>query len=207
VQLGTLALGTPVVVVGVIGDRRLLALGAFLLMVTAVIHAGSTLEMVRRRKRPELDWGLRFAATATVFLLPAAALGLLLATDLLSGPRPALAFAILVLGGWISLTIAGMMLKIVPFLVWYRIYGPRAGREAVPTLAQLSWARGESLAYALLSPGVGLLAAAVLVGDASWIRAAGAILTLGALTFASVLARILGHLRPRLELDAEVPAR
>ena len=206
-QLGTLALGTPAVALGVIGDRRLLSLGALLLTVTAVIHAGSTLEMVRRRKRPELDWGLRFAATATVFLLPAAALGLLLATDLLSGPRPALAFAVLVLGGWISLTIAGMMLKIVPFLVWYRIYGPRAGREAVPTLAQLSWPRGESLAYALLSAGVGLLAAAVLVGDASWIRAAGASLTLGALAFASALAKILGHLRPGLEVNAEVPAR
>ena len=71
-------------------------------------------------------------------------LGVALATDRLSGPRVALAYAVVVLGGWVSLTIVGMMLKIVPFLVWYRAYGPRAGREPVPTLAQLSWPRAEA---------------------------------------------------------------
>jgi hypothetical protein len=208
VQLWTLALGTPAVVLGVIGEPRLLVLGTLMLTVTALSHTGSTLELVRGRKRPELDWGLRFAATATAFLLPAAALGLLLATDLLSGPRSAQAFAVLVLGGWISLTIVGMMLKVVPFLVWYRVYGPRAGREPVPTLAQLSWARGEALAYALLTPGIGLLAAAVLLGHTAWIRAAGAIFALGALAFASALARILGHLWPGPPmLHAEARAR
>ena len=39
-----------------------------------------------------------------------------------------------------------MMLKIVPFLVWYRVYAPRAGRQPVPTLAQLSWPAAERLA-------------------------------------------------------------
>ena len=62
---------------------------------------------------------------------------------ILSGPRAALAYAVLALGGWISLTIAGMMLKIVPFLVWYRVYGAQAGRAPVPTLAQLSSPRAE----------------------------------------------------------------
>jgi len=32
------------------------------------------------------------------------------------------------------------------------------------------------------------------VGEAAWIRAAGAVLALGALAFAAALARILGHL-------------
>ena len=73
----------------------------------------------------------------------------------------ALAYAVLVLGGWVSLTIAGMMLKIVPFLVWYRAYSPRVGREPVPTLAQLSWPRVEGVAYVLLTGGVIGLAGAV----------------------------------------------
>ena len=87
-----------------------------------------------------------------------------------------------------------MMLKVVPFLVWYRAYSPRAGREPVPTLAQLSSPRVECLAYALLTGGVVLLAVTVLVGDAAWIRAAGAVLALGALVFVTALARVLGHL-------------
>jgi Ser/Thr protein kinase RdoA (MazF antagonist) len=39
-----------------------------------------------------------------------------------------------------------------------------------------------------------LLAATVLVGEPTWIRAAGAVLALGALAFAAALARVLGHL-------------
>jgi hypothetical protein len=155
--------------------------------------------VTRGRKRPALDWGLRFTLTATVFILPAAILGLSLAAGLLSGPRVALAYAVVVLGGWVSLTIVGMMLKIMPFLVWYRAFGPRAGRERVPTLADLSWPWVEGTAYALLTGGVALLAAAALLGDVAAIHAGAAVLALGALAFALVLVRILGYLSPRFQ--------
>jgi hypothetical protein len=157
------------------------------------------LEVTRGRKRAALDWGLRFTLTATVFILPAVILGLSLAAGLLSGPRVALAYAVVVLGGWVSLTIVGMMLKIVPFLVWYRVFSPRAGRERVPTLADLSWPWVEGTAYALLTGGVGLLAAAALFGDVAVIHADAALLALGALAFALVLIRILGYLSPRFQ--------
>jgi hypothetical protein len=111
-----------------------------------------------------------------------------------AGAPAALGYAVVVLGGWASLTIAGMMLKIVPFLVWYRAYSPRAGRERVPSLAEISSPRLEALAYALLTGGVGLLAVAVLLGDAAWIRVAGFALALGAAAFAAALGEILGHL-------------
>ena len=152
------------------------------------------IDTARSRKRPGLDWGLRFVLTATAFVVPAIGLGLALATGALSGPRAALAYAVVVLGGWASLTIIGMMLKIVPFLVWYRAYSPRAGRERVPSLVQISSPRLEALAYALLTGGVGLLAVAVSFGEAAWIRAAGLTLALGAAAFAAALGRILGHL-------------
>jgi hypothetical protein len=89
-----------------------------------------------------------------------------------------------------------MMLKIVPFLVWYRAYAPRVGRAPVPTLAQLSWVAGERAAAALLAAGVCGLAIAVLAGDASWIRAAAVLIATGALAFAATLARVLHHLMP-----------
>jgi hypothetical protein len=193
-QLWGLALGVPAVVVGLAGAPSLAVLGALAVAVAALGHAAWVVEMARRRKRPGLDWGLRFMLTATAFVLPAAVLGVVLAADWLSGPRVALTYAVVVLGGWISLTVVGMMLKIVPFLVWYRVYSPRAGREPVPTLSQLSSPRLEGLTYALLTAGMLLLAATVLVGDPAWIRVAGAVLALGALAFAAVLARILGHL-------------
>ena len=193
-QLWGLGLGVPSVVVGLLGVPTLLVPGALAVAAAALGHAAWVLEMARGRKRRALDWGLRFTLTATAFVIPAAVLGVALAADRLSGPRAALSYAVVVLGGWISLTIVGMMLKIVPFLVWYRAYSPRAGREPVPTLTQLSSPRLEGLTYALLTGGTLLLAVTVFVGDAAWIRVAGTVLALGALAFAAVLGRILGHL-------------
>jgi hypothetical protein len=198
-QLWGLMLGLPSVVLGLVGVSALLVPGALAVAAAALGHAWWVLAVARGRKRPGLDWGLRFTLTATVFILPAAILGVSLAADLLSGPRVALAYAVIVLGGWVSLTIVGMMLKIVPFLVWYRAFAPRAGRERVPTLGALSWPWLEGTAYTLLTGGVGLLAAVVSIGDVAAIRGAAAVVALGALAFALVLVRILGHLSPRLQ--------
>jgi hypothetical protein len=195
-QLWGLAAGVPAVVLGLLGVPGLLIAGALAMAAAAGAHAAWMGEMAGRRKRAGLDWGLRFVLTAAAFLLPAAVLGVALAANRLSGPRAAIAYAVVMLGGWVSLTIAGMMLKIVPFLVWYRAYSPRAGREPVPTLAQISWPRAEGLAYGLLTGGVALLAVSVLSGEAAWIRAAGTVLALGALAFAAALGRVLGCLHP-----------
>ena len=112
------------------------------------------------------------------------------------------------LGGWVSLTIAGMLLKIVPFLVWYQAYARRAGRAPVPTLAELSWVPGERLAWVLLTTGTATLAVALWVGDAVWIRAAGLVVVAGAITFAATLAGVLRHLVRRLApAGAAVPVR
>jgi hypothetical protein len=193
-QLWGLAAGVPAVVLGLLGVPGLLVVGALAVAAAAGAHAAWICDMAWGRKRPGLDWGLWSVLTATVFLVPAAGLGMAMAADGLAGPRVAVAYAVVTLGGWISLTIVGMMLKIVPFLVWYRVYSPRAGREPVPTLAQLSWPRAEGFAYVALTGGVVLVAATVLVGEAAWIRAAGTVLALGALAFAAALARVLGHL-------------
>jgi hypothetical protein len=198
-QLWGLAAGVPAVVLGLLGVPALLVAGALAVAAAAGAHVAWACEMAWGRKRPGLDWGLRLVLTATAFLAPAAVLGVAMATDRLAGPRVALAYAVVMLGGWISLTIVGMMLKIVPFLVWYRAFSPRAGREPMPTLAELSWPRAEGLAYVLLTGGVVLLAAMVLAGEAAGIRAAGALLALGALAFAAALARVLGYLSARTQ--------
>jgi hypothetical protein len=65
----------------------------------------------------------------------------------------------------------------------------------VPTLAQLSWPGAEVLAFVLLTTGMAGLALAAIVGEVWAIRAAGAIVAGGALAFAAVLARVIGHLR------------
>jgi hypothetical protein len=196
VQLWGLGLGVPATAVGIVTDRALLAAGALAVVAATAAHLAWVAEMLRSRRRPSLDWGLRFVLTGALALVPASGLGLSLAFDVLAGPRVALAYAVLALGGWASLTIAGMLLKIVPFLVWYRAFASRVGREPVPTLPDLAWPAGEAVAWAALSVGFASLALACWLGEVVWIRAAGLVLTAGALAFGATLLRVLHHLRP-----------
>ena len=154
----------------------------------------------QQRKRPTLDWDLRFVLTGTVCLVPVRGAG---ECALRSASRPDHARRSQYVVPWrsaagVSLTIVGMMLKIVPFLVWYRAYAPHVGREPVPTLAQLSW-RGvpSELAYGLLTASTLGLAATVAAGEPRpAIAVTGTIVSIGALAFAAALARTLLHLRP-----------
>jgi hypothetical protein len=196
-QLWGLGLGVPALVAGLLLGRVALVLpGAAAVAGALAVHVTWVVGLARHRKRPTLDRGLRFALTGTAYLGPAAALGLALALGLAGGPRLATAYAVLALGGWVSLTIVGMMLKIVPFLVWYRVYAPRAGREPVPMLTELSWPAAERLAYGLLTGGTAALAVAIAVGERPATTASGAAVAAGAVTFAAALGRTLLHLLP-----------
>jgi len=197
-QFWGLAIGGPAVVLGLLLHLPAVVLGGALAAFAAAGgHLAWVIEMARHRRRPRLDWGLRFVLMGAVFLAPGGLLGLAFAADLISGSRLALAYAVLVLGGWISLTIAGMMLKIVPFLVWFCVYSSRVGKEPVPTLPDLSWARAEGAAHVLLTAGVIALAAAVAGASPDAIRAAGIVLALGALAFGGALGAALTHLARR----------
>jgi hypothetical protein len=191
VQLWGLGLGVPATVLGLLFESSLAGAGGIAVAAAVTAHLVWIIRMLRTRKRPRLDWSLRFVLAGAAFLVPATALGLALAFDLASGPRWAMAYAMLAFGAWASLTIVGMMLKIVPFLVWYLAYSPLVGHRTVPTLAQMSWPGGEQLSFALLAAGMGALTVAVGVGEPTWIRAAGTVVALGALAFAATLARIV----------------
>jgi hypothetical protein len=194
IQLWGLRLGVPGVALGLLVAPWLVVPSALAVLGALAAHGGWIVRVVRSRKRPALDWGLRFVLTGAVFLVPGTVLGLGLALGVLSGPRVGFAYSAIVLGGWVSLTIVGMMLKIIPFLVWYRVYGPQAGRVAVPSLAQLSWRPGEAAAYVGLVGGTTALAVALAAGRAPAIAAAGGLIAAGALAFVGVVARALVHL-------------
>lgn len=212
VQFWGLALGAPGVVAGMLAVPALLRPSAIAVAAALAAHLTWVWRMTRARKRPALDWGLRFVLTASGFLTAAAAVGLALAFDVLSGPRAGLAYAVLALGGWVSLTIVGMTLKIIPFLVWYRVYAPQAGRAPVPTLAQLGWPAAEARAHGLLTGGVATLTTALAIGDARLIGTAGVILAAGSLCFAASVATTLHHMalscrRPAIAGGSDAPTR
>jgi hypothetical protein len=190
-----LALGVPAVVVGGLLGTPLVGAGALAVGVAVVAHLVWVVRLLRRSRRPVFDWALRFLVSGAAALAVCAALGLSLALGLVGGPRWALAYGVLALG-WASLTIVGMMLKIVPFLVWYRVYAPQAGRARVPSLAELGSRAAERLAFGALVGGTGALAAAIVLGHEAGIRAASVIVLAGTLAFAATIAGMLHHLRP-----------
>jgi hypothetical protein len=201
-QLWGLALGVPCLAIGVLAVPGLVAPAS--LAVTAAIggHLAWVAGMVRRRRQPRLDWPLRFVLTGTAGLALAATLGLGFAFEVLTGPRAAAAYGVIALGGWVSFTIAGMMLKIVPLLVWSRVYAPRVGRQSVPSVAALAWPSAERVAYALLLAGVAALALAAAAGDGRWIARAALVVAGGAVAFAAALGHALAHLRGQPPLPA-----
>jgi hypothetical protein len=207
VQWWGIAAGVPVTVGALLLDSPFVVVGACAVAASVAAHVTWVLSAVRASKRPALDWGLRLALAGAAFAVPATAFGLGLALDLVRGPRWAMAYAVLVFGGWASLTIAGMMLKIVPFLVWYRAYGPLVGRAPVPTMAQLSWPAAERIAFVLLVTGMSALAAAAGAGDTIAIRAASILVAAGAVAFGASLARVVHHAMPRVMPRAPLAGR
>jgi hypothetical protein len=196
IQLWGLLAGVPAVVIGLVLSRTVAIGGAAAVAATVAAHLASLAQMVRRGKAPRVDWPVRFLLAGAALLVPATLVGLALVLDLAGGPRWALAYGVLALGGWVSLTIVGMMLKIVPFLTWYGAYAHLAGRAAVPSLEQLGWPSAEALTFAGLAGGTIVLTAAVAIGSAPVIRLAGALLVIGAAAFTAALARVLTHLLP-----------
>jgi len=196
IQFWGVVAGVPALVAGLLLSRVLTIGGTAAVAMAVAAHLTSLTGMVRRSNTPRFDWPVRFLLAAAALLVPATLLGLALAFDTATGPRWALAYSVLVLGGWVSLTIVGMMLKIVPFLTWYSAYGERAGREPVPSLAKLGWPAAEVLAFVALAGGTVLLTAGVAIGSVPMIRVAGSFIVIGAFAFAAALARVLSHLLP-----------
>lgn len=197
VQAWGLALGVPAVVIGLLLAAPVLTAAGALAVATAVAaHLVWVVSLLRGSRRPAFDWALRFLVAGAAYLAVTAAVGVALATGAAGGPRWALTYGVLGLGGWVSLTIVGMMLKIVPFLVWYRAYAPLAGRLPVPGLADLRWPVMEAVAFVCLTAGVAGLAAAVAAGHAAAIRAASVVVLVGCLAFAAGVVSILHHLVP-----------
>ena len=129
------------------------------------------------RHRPALDPGMRSAALALGVLAVALALAAV-ALFIDASPRASTAYVLaLVLG--LSLFVAALYYKIVPFLVWYHRFGPLAGKRKVSRVSDLYSARLASAAGALLLLGVLLLLAGVIAAQPALARAGTLILTAG----------------------------
>ncbi len=103
-------------------------------------------------------------------------------------------YAVLGLAGGLLPCIAGMMCKIVPFLVWMRAYGPRVGRGPTPPASGLTRPRLERWGLALQGAAVVPLLVDTWLLSEPWLRAGTWLLAVGVALFVADMLGVLRHL-------------
>ncbi len=204
-QTGLLVL-TP----GLACGRPAVAIAGALVMAAGVGCSGVALvATLRSRRRRLLEPGLKAfglgAALAGLATLGGLALLLLPVGMPIAGPGIS-AYGLAIVAGALSFMILGMLCKVVPFLVWMKIYGPRAGRQPVPLATALgsrvletAWLGSHGVALAVLIAGI-LAVSPLLVTIGTVVLAAAVTL------FLTNVARMLMHLL-RPQTGAAAPRR
>ena len=153
------------------------------------LHPLVTLRAISRRRRKRADPSLLFWKVGLA--LGPATLGAAAAVLLLDDPRLPVAFGWLAILGWAGVIVHGMLLRIVPFLVWFHRFSPLVGREPVPSVRKIL---PDAHAHLGLSAHLAALAAGLLAiaTQSPWAaRLAGALLLLTALALSRSLAHAL----------------
>ena len=176
----------------------------FKLLFVAVIAAGlvcfgmEAAAIVQARKRRELDVSLRLFLVALSMFAPLTLLGVVLSWPGVA-PTPLLVqlenvYGFLGLLGLLAPALQAMLLKILPFLVWYRVYGPEVGKKPTPTLAAMG-SRNAQRAFAWLHmAGVLAAAAGIAMISETAVRAAWTAVVLGQACYAVNTLHVLRHL-------------
>jgi hypothetical protein len=203
-QLGLFALAP-----GLAWNSRLLTAAGGLLVTAGIGCSGEALvATLRSRRRRVLDPALK-AFSAGAGVLAVAAVGGLVLVMLPGGTswagRGGTAYGMTIIAGALSFMILGMLCKIVPFLVWMKAYGPRAGRQPVPQATALGSRVLEHAWIATHGVALLILGAAVVAGSER-LAATGAIaLAAAAAVFLANIARVGRHLFPSNTSVATVP--
>jgi Cytochrome C and Quinol oxidase polypeptide I len=177
---------------------------ALIIVAGLVVYGIEMRAIVRARKRPALDWAMKYFLTALGLLLPVGALGLVLAW-----PRLPLTpftgqlenvYGLVALLGVVSFAILGMLYKIVPFLVWFSSYSKVIGRGKVPALADLYSPRLQGWGYGLFLMGLVATSLATGLANEPGVRGGCVLLAASLSLFLVNMGRIISHLwKPKIE--------
>jgi hypothetical protein len=189
--------------------RPAIGLGVALLLAGLCGTGVALAATLRSRRRRVLDPGIKAFVLGLFFLALAAVFGGALALGWLPPDRSlpgAVSYGLLVVTGGLSLTVLGMLCKILPFLVWMKAYGPHVGRRPVPAATALASRRLEHLWLLAHAGGVALLAVGSLTGTLIATRLGGGLLGGGVLLYLLNAGRVLRHLAPRIAPAAATAA-
>ncbi len=183
---------------------------ALLILAAFGLFLWKMVEVLRTRRRPRLDWGLRHALSAMAYLGVLIPLGLWLSVGWFPseevGARLAFGYGVLALLGWVSVMIIGMMYKIIPFLVWHHRYSDLVGLRPVPSATQFLGDAIPRAEFWLLHAGILTTVAGLILESALLVQAGTIGLAVAGMAFIICLGQIYRHLIPRLTPLPEVQA-
>ena len=150
-----------------------------------------------RRGRRSPGPGISLAGAAHLFLLGAVILGLLLLLSPAAEPRVTAAYGLLGIVGWLSLFIAGVLHRVLPFLTWLARFSSAVGQPGNPKVDELTKPRVAWTAHGLLALGAAALGGGVLAGSAYGARAGAMVFALGTLTLLALYIDVARRRSPR----------
>ncbi len=202
--------GLFVLTPGLACNRAPVALVGALMIAAGIACSGVALVATfRSRRRRVLEPGLKAFGVGAALLAVATAGGLALVISnagTFTQGAGAIAYGTMLIAGALSFMILGMLCKIVPFLVWMKTYGPRAGRQPVPLATALGSRVLENAWLGLHGAALAAVLGGVLAISLPLI-AFGAVLLVGAVgAFLANIVRVLKHVwQP--QSAASAPAR
>ncbi len=179
-------------------------LGAALLLASFALSAVELRRLLATRKKKLLEPGLRGFFLGLGFLVFAAINGtaLAVANDHL---QAALAYGVVAILGGVLALVQGMLCKIIPFLVWMRVYGPRVGRQRTPVAAALGRPNCERAWLLAHVCGVLVLAVGSFTAHPLTLTFGSLLFAAGQLSLALSLSSVARHLW-RADLPQPLPA-
>lgn len=196
--------GTAAVFAAVLLDSKLKPLAALLACAGLVLYALELRAILRARKRRELDLGLKCFLGGVALLAPVGVTGVALSWPGLPAnaftSRLENAYGLLALLGVVSLTVLGMLHKIVPFLAWFAAYSGKVGQFKVPKLGELYSHRLQAASIAAYAAGLAALTAGTLLANSAVVRTGALAMLAGMAAFVINVGLILRHcVQPRCE--------
>jgi hypothetical protein len=182
--------GVLVILIGFFVSRWLAYIGLALSFAGLLAYAGGLTYSVRHRRPGTMDFSTRFTVTSAYLWIPALAVPW--------APRSWQAGLVMFFAlGWIGGSIVGMLMRIVPFMVWLHRFRNRTHKlEKIPFLHEMYQRRLGWIVYGAWYPGVAILALGVALRS-SWVIIPGALIGLVAVgVFGTILGQAIANRTP-----------
>lgn len=188
--------GLALLTIGALGGWSLVTTtGGTLVLGSALLYLLQLGLYFRHAERRPMDPAMAHVALGVVHFAVAVVLG----ATILAGNtsvRSWTTYGLLAIVGWLVLLVVGVLYKILPFLAWMNLFGPRAAQAGAPKQEDLTSTAMVRLSLALLALGVWGLAGGTMAGHRPLVLAGASLFLAGVLAVLGQYVRILVLARP-----------